>query len=152
MPLPLAEFNKLPVVFIDVLSPILADLHRAFDVRFVLTSNIVAGGTRDAMVKQLDMAGLITVAGNLDARWVTPYDADANLEDEIDAWHATACDRTPTAFLVITNKARGACLSHILTEYTVVLEAPHFTDEEYLNACRILHSQLTFEPFNPDYY
>jgi hypothetical protein len=152
MPLPLADFDKRPVVFIDALSPMLSEVYRAFDVLFVLTSNVARGRSREAVASLLEQAGLSVISQHLAAEWATPYEADSNLEEQVEAWHATARDRTPTSYLVVTTKERGACLGHTLMAYAVVLEGPRFTNADYLNACRVLHSQVTFEPFNPDWY
>jgi hypothetical protein len=152
MPLPLADFDKKPVIFIDVLTPMLSDLHRAFDTLFVLTSKVVAGQTHPDVLMLLEHSGMHTVADNLHAVWATPYDADSNLEDEVEAWHATCNDRTPTSYLVVTSRKRGESLEHILKAYAVMLDGPVCHDEDYIEACRILHSQSTFEPFNSDWY
>lgn len=65
MPLPLADFDKKPVIFTDVLTPMLSELYRAFDVQFVLTSNVTAGQARNEVESHLVQASLISVARNL---------------------------------------------------------------------------------------
>lgn len=152
MPLPLADFNKNPVIFVDILSPALADLYRAFDVRFVLTSNVSKGRPREEIVSWLTRTRLPLVAENLHEAFRTPWDSIAGLEDEVEAWHATAADRTPTAYLIVTSPERGASLGRFLRDYAVALSGPDFSEENYIQACRILHSQTTFKPFNPDWY
>ncbi len=152
MPLPLADFDKRPVIFVDFLTPMLSDLYRAFDTLFVLTSKVAAGQTHSDVLTLLGQSGVRTVADNLHAKWATPHDADSNLEDEVDAWHGTCDDRTPTSFLIVTKRDRGETLGHTLLQYAVLFDGPAFDNANYLNACRILHSQVTFEPFNPDWY
>jgi hypothetical protein len=148
MPLPLADFNKRPVVFVDVLSPALGDLYRAFDVLFVMTSNVTKRRSREAMASILAAAKFPLVARHLHADWTTPYVTDSDLGEEVDAWHAAVNDRTPTTYLIVTSTERGASLGHILKNYSVAVSGPDY----YIEACRILHSQLSFEPFNPDWY
>ncbi len=152
MPLPLADSDKRPIIFVDVITPMLSDLYRAFDTLFVLTSKIVAGQTHPDVLSLLKRSGMHTVANNLHASWATPYDADSSLGDEVDAWHATDTDRTPKSYLIVTTRERGDCLDHILAAYAIVLEGPQFTNPDYLNACRILHSQVSFIPFNTEWY
>lgn len=152
MPLPVADVNKRPVVFVDMLSPMLSDVYRAFDALFVLTSKVVAGHTRPDVLTLLEQSGMHTVADNLHAKWATPYDADSNLEDEVDAWHATCDDRTPTSFLIVTTPGRSKQLGHILQDYAVAFDGPVSNDVNYMEACRVLHSQTSLHPFNPDGY
>ena len=154
MPLPLADFDKQPVVFLDTLAPFVADLYRAFNVRFVLTSNVMAGRTHSEAVALLVQLCMPVVANNLSDEWATSCDdnPDSNLEDEVDAWHATARDRTPTSYLIITTPERIQHMGHILREYAVAVGGPDFNDDTYIDACRVLHSQLSFKPFSPDWY
>lgn len=152
MPLPVADFDKRPVVFVDALVTFLADLYRAFDVQFVLTSNVAAGPARSKVASALVQAGFPLVAQHFHADWATPYEADSDLGEQVQAWHATVADRTPTSYLVITTKERAVSLDHILADYAVVINGQHDTDVDYVKACQILHSQTSFELFNSDWY
>lgn len=152
MPLPLADFDKNPVIFVDGLTPILSDLHGAFNTLFVLTSKIAAGRTRLDVQSILEQSSMHTVANNLHARWATPYDADSNLEDEIEAWHGTCDDRTPTSFLIVTNSDRCETLGHTLRQYAITLDGPVIDNAKYIEACHVLHSQTSFAPFDSDWY
>jgi len=166
MPFPLADINKRPVVFLDSLganaahsglslpvpSQLIADLHRAFDALYVLTSNLSAGHTHEEVVSALEQCGLQLVAKNLHMNWSTPFDLDSNLAEQIEAWHATKADRTPTSYVIITPAERGASLQgDSLAEYAIVFDDV-FTEADYKKACLILHTQISFEPFNPDWY
>ena len=113
MPFPLADINKRPAVFLDCLgsdstqagqslpvpSQLIADLHRAFDALYVLTSNVFAGRLHEEVVLALEHCGLQLVAKNLHTNWSTPFDSDSNLAEQIEAWHATKADRTPTSYV-----------------------------------------------------
>jgi hypothetical protein len=163
---PLADINKRPVVFVDaagagapqagasqqVASQLIADLYRAFDAHYVLTSNVVTGRSREEIVSQLEQCGLPLVARNLHQDWATPCNRDSNLAEEIEAWHSTSADRTPTSYVVIAPAERGASLQGDgLAEYAVLFDDV-FTEADYKKACQILHSQLSFEPINTDWY
>jgi hypothetical protein len=132
---PLADINKLPVIFLDTLgafrdgsegrlrnpSPVIADLQRAFDALFVLTSNVVAGHSRDEISQLLVGGGFQSVSQNLHEQWATP--CVSTLANEVEAWHATAIDRTPTSYLIVTTKERSIALGH-LADYTLVHNGP----------------------------
>lgn len=152
MPLPVASINKRAVVFVDTLSPMLSDIYRAFDVQFVLTSNVASGRSLDAALLLLAQAGLPVISQHLAADWSTPHDADSNLEEQVDAWHATVRDRTPTSYLVVTTNERGEVLGDVLRSYAVIVDDTRLITASYVDACRILHSQLSFDSFNPDWY
>lgn len=151
MPLPLADFDKRPVVFVDVLTPMLTDLYRAFDVQFVLTSNVIAGQARNKVELHLVEASLISVARNLHENWASPWDCDSTLNEEVEAWHASNFDSTPTSYLIVTTKERGERLDHILAAYAVIVDGQS-TRSNYFEACRILHSQTSFVPFDSNWY
>lgn len=160
---PLADIDKPPVIFLDTIgahqhslddssrnpSPVLADLQRAFDARFVLTSNVVQGHSRDEILSLLVNGGFQSVAQNFHEQWSTP--AMPTLVNEIEAWHASAADRTPTSYLIITTTTRAVALGY-LAKYTLVHTGPFLNMFDYLNSCEILHSQTSFAPFNPDWY
>lgn len=166
MPLPLADVDKRPVIFLDSMgactsageaflltrSPLIIDLFRSFNALYVLTSNIVQYRSCAEMVSVLKNTGRALIAQNLHPEWVTPWDIDSTLEEEVEAWHATRTDRTPNSYLIVTTAERSQHLGHILKEYAVVFHGPIFNNASYLEACRILHSQLSFAPFNPDWY
>lgn len=166
MPLPLADVGKRPVVFLDSpgagvtqVSPLqhaatkfIADLHRAFDALYVLTSNVAAGRSHEEVISELEQHGLDLVAINLHQEWATPCDRDSNLGEEIEAWHATSADRTPTSYVIIAPAERGAGIQgDSLAEYAVLFDGA-FTEADYKKTCQILHSQLSFDPFDPDWY
>lgn len=157
---PLADINKRPVVFLDSLgarspqaaSELIADLHRAFDALYVLTSNVFTGRSHEEIISALEQCGLPLVARNLHANWSTPFDLDSDLAEQIEAWHATSADRTPTSYVVIAAAERGVGLQGDgLAEYAVLFDDV-FTEADYKKACQILHSQLSFDPFDPDWY
>jgi hypothetical protein len=157
---PIADINKRPVVFLDSLgagpaeaaTQFIADLHRAFDVLYVLTSNVFSGRSHDEVVLALEESGLQLVSNNLHTEWSTPFDQDSDLAEQIEAWHAISTDRTPTSYVIIAAAARGASLQvNGLAEYAVLFDDV-FTQLDYLKSCQILHSQLSFEPFNSDWY
>lgn len=165
MPLPLADVDKRPIVFLDALSgsstrpgissrgaQLIADLHRAFDALYVVTSNVAAGRSHEEVVSTLEQDGLLLVAKNLHYEWATPCDRDSNLAEEIEAWHATSADRTPTSYVIVAATARGAGLQgDSLAEYAVLFDG-FFAEADYKKACQILHSQISFEPFDPEWY
>jgi hypothetical protein len=166
MPLPLADVDKRPVVFLDSLgagatqvgplqqaaTKFIADLHRAFDVLYVLTSNVAAGRSHEEVISELEQHGLLLVAKNLHTNWSTPFDVDSDLAEQIEAWHATSSDRTPTSYVIIAPAERGASIQgDSLAEYATLFDGI-FTEADYKKACQILHSQLSFEPFNSDWY
>ncbi len=166
MPLPLADIDKRPVIFLDSLgarteagevyllvkSPLIIDLFRSFNALYVLTSNVVQYRSYDEMVSVLVNTGRTLIAQNLHPNWVTPWDTDSTLEEEVEAWHAGCNDRTPTSFLIVTTPERSKQLGHILMDYTVAFDGPVFNEVNYMAACRVLHSQTSFQPFNPDHY
>jgi len=151
---PIGALDKRPVVFVDVLTPMLPDLYRAFDVQFVLTSNVFTGHVREVAASALVQAGLPLAAQHLHVEWLTPWDPDLNcsLDEEVDAWHAAAAGSTPTAFLIVASTERVQALSQTLRSYAIASDDPSSRSMNYIEACRILHSQTTFEPFNPDWY
>jgi hypothetical protein len=166
MPLPLADVDKRPIVFLDSLganaahsglspqaaSRFIADLYRAFDALYVLTSNVAAGSSHEEVISELEQHGLLLVAKNLHTNWSTPFDVDSDLAEQIEAWHATSADRTPTSYVIIAPAERGAGLQgDSLAEYAVLFDGV-FTEADYKKACQILHSQLSFQPFNSDWY
>lgn len=157
---PLADINKRPVVFLDSLgarpteaaSQFIADLHRAFDVFYVLTSNVFSGRSHGEVVSALEQRGLQMVAKNLHTDWSTPFDHDSDLAEQIEAWHAISTDRTPTSYVVIATAERGMSLqANGFAEYAVLFDGL-FAQSDYLKSCQILHSQLSFEPFKSDWY
>lgn len=166
MPLPLADVDKRPVVFLDSLgansahsglspqaaSRFIADLYCAFDALYVLTSNVAAGRSHEEVISELEQYGLLQVAKNLHANWSTPFDLDSDLAEQIEAWHATSADRTPTSYVIIAAAERGVSLQGDgLAEYAVLFDDV-FTEADYKKACQVLHSQLSFDPFDPDWY
>lgn len=157
---PIADINKRPVVFLDSLgagpaeaaSQFIADLHRAFNVLYVLTSNVFSGRSHDEVVLALEESGLHLVGKHLHTEWSTPFDHDSDLAEQIEAWHAISTDRTPTSYVVIATAERGTSLqANGLAEYAVLFDRL-FTQSDYLKSCQVLHSQLSFEPFNSDWY
>lgn len=166
MPFPLADINKRPVVFLDSLgvsstqvgplqqaaTQFIADLYRAFDALYVLTSNVAAGRSHEEVVSALEQCGVPLVAKNLHTNWSTPFDVDSDLAEQIEAWHATSSDRTPTSYVIIALAERGESIQGDgLAEYAVLFDGV-FTQSDYIKSCQILHSQLSFEPFDPDWY
>jgi hypothetical protein len=54
--------------------------------------------------------------------------------------------------VIIAPTERGTSLQGDgLAEYAVLFDDV-FTETDYKKACQILHSQLSFEPFNSDWY
>lgn len=151
---PIGALDKRPVVFVDVLTPMLPDLYRAFEVQFVLTSNVLTGHCREGAASVLVKARLSIVAQHLHAEWLTPWAPDLNcsLDEEVEAWHASAAGNTPTAFLIVASTERVQALSQTLRSYAIASDGLSSLSMNYIEACRILHSQTTFEPFNPDWY
>lgn len=163
---PLADINKRPIVFLDSLGApdiaeapavkvgpsLIGDLHRSFNALYVLTSTVVQGRSQEDMLSALEASGLELVACNLHSEWATPTDMDANVAEEVEAWFATSVDRTPSSYLIVANAARGLSLQENgLAEYSVLF-CNGFSESDYRKACQILHSQLSFEPFNSDWY
>lgn len=163
---PLADINKRPIIFLDSLGApdiveaptmkaglsLINDLHRTFNALYVLTSAIVQGRSQEDVLSALNASGHELVASNLHREWATPTDLDSDVAEEVEAWFATSADRAPSPYLIVAQAARGMCLQvNGLAEYSVLF-CDRFSEPDYRKACQVLHCQLSFEPFNPDWY